>query len=115
MKNRTSLLTAAVGLALLFTLLSCLAAALPRELQTTSAAVSAVQPVQEAAVGASKPLRYLLRTVADEVCLFQGDTLILHTGVTASLLPRQDREALAQGITAESQAELTALLEDLCS
>lgn len=58
---------------------------------------------------------YLIRTVDNEVCVFQKGELVLHTGVIASLLPQQDREALETGIPAADQAALTALLEDLSS
>lgn len=58
---------------------------------------------------------YLVRTVDNEVCVFQGEELMLRTGVMASTLPQQDREALEVGLPAADQAALTALLEDLSS
>lgn len=115
MENRRSLLAAAVSLTLFFTLLSCLAAALPAASRNAAFPANAIQPVQESAVTEREETGYLIRAVGNEVCVFRGDTLILRTGVIASLLPRQDREALEQGITVESRAELTALLEDLGS
>ena len=114
MKKRCSLLAAAVSLTLFFALLGCFAAAFTAASGEAASQVNAVEPIQ-AAAAIQETSGYLIRTVDDEVCVFQGDALIRRTGVTASLLPRQDREALEQGITVESRAELTALLEDLGS
>jgi hypothetical protein len=56
---------------------------------------------------------YLIQTIDGEVCVRYGDGKVLRTGLSASMLPQHDREALEQGITVESQQELTSLLEDL--
>ena len=114
MKKRCSLLAAAVSLTLFFALLGCFAAAFTAASGEAASQVNAVEPIQ-AAAAVQETSGYLIRTVDDEVCVFQGDALIRRTGVTASLLPRQDREALEHGISVESRAELTALLEDLGS
>ncbi|MGM9536878.1 MAG: hypothetical protein ACI3VN_00950 [Candidatus Onthomonas sp.] len=114
MKTRRSLLISAFSLALFFILSASLMSSLSSKSQKAAHTVSSVQTIQQSAVQ-PEDNSYLIRTVEDEVCIFQGDTLILRTGVTASLLPQQDREALVQGIRAESRAELTSLLEDLSS
>ncbi len=58
---------------------------------------------------------YTLCAVDGEVCLCLEGEVVLHTGVAVSTLPQQDRAALEAGIAVTSQAELTALLEDLGS
>lgn len=115
MKMRRILLSAGMGLALYLALTGFLFACyLESERDAASAALS--QPVQMAETALpDQDSGYLIRTVGDEVCIFQNGQLMLHTGVIASLLPQQDREALETGITAADQAALTALLEDLGS
>lgn len=114
MKNRIRCLSAALALALL----SMLTAACLSLLLNVPAAPETTTPVLaagELSLPTDDPIPYTIRSVDDEVCIFQGDTLLIHTGVSVSLLPRQDREALEAGIQVESEADLTALLEDLGS
>lgn len=58
---------------------------------------------------------YVLRVQGGEVCVFQGDTLVQRTGVSAASLPASDRTLLDGGISVSSPAELASLLEDLTS
>lgn len=114
MKNRIRCLSAALALSLL----SVLTAACLSLLLTAPVAAETTAPVLaagELALPTDDPIPFTIRSVDGEVCIFQGDTLVIHTGVSVSLLPRQDREALEAGIRADSQADLTALLEDLGS
>lgn len=119
MKKRCSA-AAALALALFFLSLagslaffrpSAAAAGLSGQVQAASPALSA----GEAALPQGQDGTWVIRSVDGEVCIFQGETLLLHTGVSADLLPRQDREALEAGIQVESREALTALLEDLGS
>ena len=71
------------------------------------------RPAEDAAAEAFP--NYLLCAVDGEVCLCLEGEIVLHTGVAVSTLPQQDRTALEDGIAVTSQAELTALLEDLGS
>lgn len=117
MNKRSCLLFAALSLALMsVTLAFCLhllaadASGAPASAPTlASAQLTLPKEADEANTS------YLIQAVDDEVCILQGERILLHTGVSASLLPKQDREALAQGIEVESQADLTALLEDITS
>lgn len=58
---------------------------------------------------------YELRAESGEICVYQGENLILRTGVAISSLPASDRALLEGGIVAGSMEELTRLLEDLTS
>lgn len=113
MKKRRILTASALALTALWLTLAGLA--LRAQEQARPAAGTAQATVQAQGSGTEEAHRYLIRTVDGKVCIFQGEELILETGVSAALLPRQDREALAQGIEVESREELTALLEDLGS
>ena len=115
MNMRRIVLSVGMGLTLYLTLTAFLFACyLGAGRNAASAGLSL--PVQTAETALpDQDSSYLIRTVEDEVCIFQNGQLILHTGVIASLLPQQDREALETGITAADQAALTALLEDLGS
>lgn len=117
MNRRMHFLLAALSLALFtMTLAFCLGQIFAR---------SSPQPVPAPALAASKlslqteqeneETVYLLRTVDGEVCILQDGEILLHTGVSAAMLPSQDREALEKGITVKSQADLTSLLEDITS
>lgn len=55
---------------------------------------------------------YLLVEREGKVCVYAGDALISDTGIPVKTLPELDRIALAQGIHAQGQQELAALLED---
>lgn len=117
MNKRSCLLFAALSLALLsVTLAFCLhllAVDAPGAPASAPALASAQLALPKDTDGADTS--YLIKTVDGEVCILRGEKILLHTGVSASLLPKQDREALAQGIEVESQTDLTALLEDITS
>lgn len=55
---------------------------------------------------------FLLVDRAGEICVYAGDHLVSSTGIPVRTLPELDRIALAQGIRANGQKELAALLED---
>lgn len=115
MKMRHILLSVAMGVALYLVLTAFLFTCYLRA-GSHAASAGLSLPIQTAETALpDQDEGYLIRTVEDEVCIFQNGQLILHTGVIASLLPQQDREALETGITAADQAALTALLEDLGS
>lgn len=115
MEIRRSVLALGTGLALYCSLLAA-AAGLTAGKAGDAAPAGGTLTIQTAEAALPAPAEgYLLRTVRDEVCVFRGDQLLLHTGVRASLLPRQDREALEAGLTVPDQTALTALLEDLGS
>lgn len=115
MEIRRSLLALGIGLALSMTLLAA-AIALAAGKAGNAATAGGMLTLQTAEAALPETEEgYLLRTVQDEVCVFRGDQLLLHTGVSTSLLPQQDREALEAGLTVPDQAALTALLEDLGS
>lgn len=118
MRIRRILLSVVGGLALWFVLLAVIAALGCRISASELVATDAQLPVQTAQTSLSEENEstgYVVRTVENEVCIFQNGELLLHTGVNALLLPQQDREALEIGITAPDEAALTALLEDLGS
>ena len=50
-----------------------------------------------------------------EVWVYQGGQPVERTGIPTRLLPRSDREALAQGISVAGRAALEQLLADLGS
>lgn len=83
--------------------------------------LAAQAPVwQEAAVslpldGEASPTPWMLQSVEGEVCILRDGEIVVHTGVSTALLPRQDRQALEAGISVEDEQALTALLEDLGS
>lgn len=58
---------------------------------------------------------YILRAQDGEICVYENDQLVLHTGVAVASLPTSDQTLLDGGIAASSPAELTQLLEDLTS
>lgn len=58
---------------------------------------------------------YVLRDDGGEVCVYENEELILHTGVATASLPQTDRTLLSSGIPVESPQELAGLLEDLTS
>ncbi len=58
---------------------------------------------------------YTLRNVDGEICVYEGDQLVLRTGVAVASLPSWDQTLLDGGIAASSPEELARLLEDLTS
>lgn len=115
MEIRRSVLALGIGLALYGSLLAAAAGLTAGKAGDTAPAGGTLTLQTAEAALPGKEEGYLLRTVQDEVCVFRDGQLLLHTGVMASLLPRQDREALEAGLTVADQAALTALLEDLGS
>lgn len=90
-------------------------------LSAGSVSAAVVAPVffpQAEAVSAEEPVEtvtYELRVEEGEVCVYEGERLILRTGVAVASLPASDRALLEGGIVASSAEELTRLLEDLTS
>lgn len=90
-------------------------------LSAGSVSAAVVAPVffpQAEAVSAEESVDvpyYELRAEGGEVCVYEGEKLILRTGVAVSSLPASDRALLDGGIVASSPEELTRLLEDLTS
>ena len=117
MDKRPYLLFAALSLALFsMTLAFCFYVLMgsPASAPSSSPALASTQ--LELPEDAADPLTpYLIKAVGDEICILQGEDVICHTGVSVSLLPKQDREALSRGIIVESREDLTALLEDITS
>jgi hypothetical protein len=81
----------------------------PSAVQSPAALASAPVSVPED----EEKVVYLIQTIEGEVCVRCGDGNVIHTGLSAAMLPQHDRSALEHGITVESQQALTSLLEDL--
>ncbi|MCC8074585.1 MAG: hypothetical protein LIO95_01350 [Clostridiales bacterium] len=111
LKLRFALLLTAFSLALT---LSCAALSSPWPQAVATAAETAIVASADEPSVEVVPL-YELRSVDGEICVFRNGSLLTHTGVLVSSLPREDRALLEEGIAAESDQELASLLEDLCS
>ncbi|MCD8382402.1 MAG: hypothetical protein LUC30_05735 [Clostridiales bacterium] len=115
MKNRSRILSLALALAGL-----ALYSALLLTLQRQSLSAAQIPVWQEASVSLpqtedASSFSWVLQSVDGEVCILRDGEIVVHTGVSTSLLPQQDREALEAGIPVEDQQALTSLLEDLGS
>lgn len=55
---------------------------------------------------------FCLRAIGDRVGVYADGHLISTLDISISVLPTADREALAQGITANSAEELAAIIQD---
>lgn len=111
-KLRFALLLTAFCLALS---LSCAALSSPWPQAVETAAETALVTETDTAPDSEAIPLYELRSVDGEICVFRRGSLLTHTGVLVSSLPREDRALLEVGIAAESDQELASLIEDLCS
>lgn len=104
--NRTLRVRVAAGAAALAV------TALSAALWSTSRAAG--QPAASQTAVRQEPL-YFVQDNNGEVWVYQGGQPVERTGIPTRLLPRSDREALAQGISVAGRAALEQLLADLGS
>ncbi len=115
MKQRWLWLTAGTSLALGLLAVGylCLTAPLGQaasaqvQLATADGTLEEASPVQ-------KPDCWVVQTIDGEICVIENETVI-PTGLSPSLLPSGDQQALQEGIEVTDREALAALLEDLGS
>lgn len=102
MKKRRFVLTGFLAFSLVLSLLSGVTVLL------TAPSAPAQQTMAQAT-------EYVIRSDEDSICVYRNGELVLDTGISPAGLPRQDREALARGLTVTTGDELQCLLEDFSS
>lgn len=82
-----------------------------------SPAPSAQETEPAVTTAAVTDVKYILRIWKDGLGMFRGDSDVPYRELEMplSLLSDYDREMLTQGITADSEAEMRALVEDITS
>ena len=115
MKQRWLWLTAGTSLALGLLAVGYLCLTAPLG-QTASAQVelAAVGSAPEETSDPQESDCWVVQTIDGEICVIENETVI-YTGLSPSLLPSGDQQALEDGIEVTDREALAALLEDLGS
>ncbi len=115
MKNRSHILSLALALAGLALYSSLLLTWQRQSLLTARSPAWQEESVTLPQTEDTASSPWVLRSEDGEICVLREGEIVIHTGVSTALLPRQDRQALETGIPVEDEQALSALLEDLGS